>query len=49
MAKLEETVAEREWHEFKAELLGRPRESLDLFDLEGSIQDHPRRQSWGRE
>ena len=31
MAKREETVAEREWHDFKAELLGRQRESLDLM------------------
>ena len=27
-------------HEFKAELLGRPRESIDLFDIERSIQEH---------
>ena len=40
MAKRDETVAEREWHELKAELLGRPRESLDLFDIERSIQEH---------
>ena len=40
MAKRDETVAEREWHELKAELLDRPRESLDLFDIERSIQEH---------
>jgi len=40
MAKRDETVAEREWHELKAELLGRPRESLDLFDIERSIHEH---------
>ena len=40
MAKREDTVAEREWHEFKAELVGRPRESVDSFDIERSIQDH---------
>jgi hypothetical protein len=39
MTKRDETAAEREWHELKAELLGRPRESLDLFDIERSIQE----------
>ena len=47
MAKREETVAEREWHDFKAELLGRPHESLDLFDIERSIQH--RLSAMGRE
>jgi hypothetical protein len=27
MTKREETVAEREWHELEAELLGRPRDN----------------------
>jgi len=40
MAKRDETVAEREWRELKAELLDRPRESLDLFDIERSVQEH---------
>ena len=40
MTKREETVAEREWHEFKAELLCRARESIDLLDIERSIQEH---------
>lgn len=39
MTKRDETVAEREWHELKAELLDRPRESLDLFDIKRSIQE----------
>lgn len=40
MTKRDETVAEREWHEFKAELLGRPHETLDLLEVERSIQEH---------
>ena len=40
MTKRSETVAEREWHEFKADLQGRPAESLDLLDVERSIQEH---------
>lgn len=40
MTKRDETVAERGWHEFKAELLGRPQEKLDLLDIERSIQEH---------
>lgn len=40
MPKRDETIAEREWYEFKAELLGRPRETLDLLAIERSIQEH---------
>ena len=40
MTKRSETVAEREWHEFKTELLGHARETLDLLDVERSIQEH---------
>lgn len=40
MTKRTETVGEREWHEFKAEVLGRQGETLDLLEVERSIQEH---------
>lgn len=40
MTKRSETVGERAWHELKAELESRPREALDLLEIERSIQDH---------
>jgi len=40
MTKREESVAERAWHEFRAELLGRAPETLDLVEVERSIQEH---------
>lgn len=40
MTKRSETVAEREWHELKAELGERPGETLNLLDVERLIQEH---------